>query len=175
MKHSVRRLLTPLFQPLTIRHVTFRNRFMSTSRLRAEENMPKERYQRYTEEKAKGGIADHVRRLFECRAGFALCLPTALRRRRRSYSLSAAVLGACSQTRCGHHVPDHAPWPTRRAIPGALAAHDRPLCHSRNVTSKNSERNGRSRYRPGGQGIRRRGATMQGRRLPSTTRCASAM
>jgi len=48
----------PLFQPLTIRHVTFRNRFMSTSHACGleEGGMPKERYQRYHEEKAKGGI-----------------------------------------------------------------------------------------------------------------------
>ena len=47
-----------LFQPLTIRHVTFRNRFMSTSHACGleEGGLPKERYQRYHEEKAKGGI-----------------------------------------------------------------------------------------------------------------------
>jgi len=49
----------PLFQPLTIRNVTFKNRFMSTSHACGleESGMPKERYQRYHEEKAKGGIA----------------------------------------------------------------------------------------------------------------------
>ena len=49
----------PLFQPLTIRHVTFKNRFMSTSHACGleEGGMPKERYQRYHEEKAEGGIA----------------------------------------------------------------------------------------------------------------------
>jgi 2,4-dienoyl-CoA reductase-like NADH-dependent reductase (Old Yellow Enzyme family) len=48
----------PLFQPLTIRHITFKNRFMSTSHACGleEGGMPKERYQRYHEEKAKGGI-----------------------------------------------------------------------------------------------------------------------
>lgn len=48
----------PLFQPLKIRHVTFKNRFMSTSHACGleEGGMPKERYQRYHEEKAKGGI-----------------------------------------------------------------------------------------------------------------------
>ena len=52
-------MTAPLFQPLTIRHVTFRNRFMSTSHACGleEGGMPKERYQRYHEEKAKGGIA----------------------------------------------------------------------------------------------------------------------
>ncbi|WP_250502080.1 NADH:flavin oxidoreductase [Caballeronia sp. AZ7_KS35] len=49
----------PLLQPLTIRHFTFRNRILSTSHATAmdEGGMPKERYQRYTEEKARGGAA----------------------------------------------------------------------------------------------------------------------
>ena len=49
----------PLFQSFTIRHVTFKNRFMSTSHACGleEGGHPKERYQRYHEEKAKGGIA----------------------------------------------------------------------------------------------------------------------
>lgn len=49
----------PLLQPLTIKHLTLRNRIMSTSHASGleEGGMPKERYQRYHEEKAKGGIA----------------------------------------------------------------------------------------------------------------------
>lgn len=49
----------PLLQPLTIRHYTFRNRILSTSHASGmdEDGMPKERYQRYTEEKARGGAA----------------------------------------------------------------------------------------------------------------------
>lgn len=48
----------PLLQPLTIRHVTFKNRFMSTSHAAGihEGGMPAARYQAYHEEKAKGGI-----------------------------------------------------------------------------------------------------------------------
>ncbi|MBL8590006.1 MAG: NADH:flavin oxidoreductase [Methylobacteriaceae bacterium] len=48
----------PLLQPLTIKGVTFRNRVMSTSHACGLESdgMPTERYQRYHEEKAKGGI-----------------------------------------------------------------------------------------------------------------------
>ncbi len=48
----------PLLQPLTIKGVTFRNRVMSTSHACGLESdgMPAERYQRYHEEKAKGGI-----------------------------------------------------------------------------------------------------------------------
>jgi 2,4-dienoyl-CoA reductase-like NADH-dependent reductase (Old Yellow Enzyme family) len=49
----------PLFQPLTIRHLTLKNRIMSTSHASGMDDggMPGERYQRYHEEKAKGGLA----------------------------------------------------------------------------------------------------------------------
>jgi 2,4-dienoyl-CoA reductase-like NADH-dependent reductase (Old Yellow Enzyme family) len=49
----------PLLQPLTIRHLTLRNRIMSTSHACGlhDGGMPAERYQAYHEEKAKGGIA----------------------------------------------------------------------------------------------------------------------
>ncbi|MBL8700678.1 MAG: NADH:flavin oxidoreductase [Alphaproteobacteria bacterium] len=49
----------PLLQPLAIRHVTLRNRIMSTSHACGleEGGMPTERYQLYHEEKAKGGLA----------------------------------------------------------------------------------------------------------------------
>lgn len=50
----------PLLQPLTIRHLTLRNRIMSTSHacgLGDGDGMPADRYQAYHEEKAKGGIA----------------------------------------------------------------------------------------------------------------------
>lgn len=48
----------PLLQPLTIRHVTLRNRILSTSHACGleEGGMPKDRYQAYQEEKARGGI-----------------------------------------------------------------------------------------------------------------------
>ena len=49
----------PLLQPLTIRGLTLKNRVMSTSHASAmdDQNMPDLRYQRYHEEKAKGGLA----------------------------------------------------------------------------------------------------------------------
>ena len=52
-------LRDPLLQPFRIKHVAFRNRIMSTSHASTLDDggMPKERYQRYHEEKAKGGIA----------------------------------------------------------------------------------------------------------------------
>ncbi len=49
----------PLLQPLRIRHLHLRNRIMSTSHAATLDvgGMPLERYQRYHEEKAKGGLA----------------------------------------------------------------------------------------------------------------------
>ena len=48
-----------LFEPLTIGHLRLKNRIMSTSHAPAyaEDGMPKERYRRYHEEKARGGLA----------------------------------------------------------------------------------------------------------------------
>ena len=49
----------PLLQPFQLKHLTLRNRVISTSHEPAysEEALPKERYRLYHEEKAKGGIA----------------------------------------------------------------------------------------------------------------------
>jgi 2,4-dienoyl-CoA reductase-like NADH-dependent reductase (Old Yellow Enzyme family) len=49
----------PLLQPFRLKHLTLRNRFMSTAHEPAytEDGMPKERYRLYHREKAKGGIA----------------------------------------------------------------------------------------------------------------------
>ncbi|MCX8280769.1 NADH:flavin oxidoreductase [Phyllobacterium sp. 0TCS1.6C] len=49
----------PLLQPFQLKHLTLKNRIMSTSHEPAysEDGMPKERYRLYHREKAKGGIA----------------------------------------------------------------------------------------------------------------------
>jgi 2,4-dienoyl-CoA reductase-like NADH-dependent reductase (Old Yellow Enzyme family) len=49
----------PLLQPLQIKHLRLRNRIMSSSHAATHDvgGMPMEKYQRYHEEKAKGGIA----------------------------------------------------------------------------------------------------------------------
>ena len=49
----------PLLQPFQLKHLTLRNRIMSTSHEPAysEDGMPKQRYRLYHAEKAKGGIA----------------------------------------------------------------------------------------------------------------------
>ena len=56
---SRKNLTDPLFQPLRIKHLTLKNRIMSTSHASGmdDDGMPAERYQRYHEEKAKGGLA----------------------------------------------------------------------------------------------------------------------
>lgn len=48
----------PLLQPFSLKHLTLRNRIMSTSHepAYAEDGLPKTRYRLYHEEKAKGGI-----------------------------------------------------------------------------------------------------------------------
>ncbi len=49
----------PLLQPYKLKHLTLRNRIIVTSHEPAypEDGMPKERYRRYTVERAKGGVA----------------------------------------------------------------------------------------------------------------------
>ena len=49
----------PLLQPLQLRHLTLRNRVMSTAHAPSyvEDGLPRQRYQLYHEEKAKGGLA----------------------------------------------------------------------------------------------------------------------
>ena len=49
----------PLFSPFRLKNLMLKNRVMSTSHAIAygHENLPKQRYQLYHEEKAKGGIA----------------------------------------------------------------------------------------------------------------------
>ena len=51
--------IDPLLQPFRLKHLTLKNRIMSTSHAcgLVEDGMPSERYQRYHEAKAKGGLA----------------------------------------------------------------------------------------------------------------------
>jgi 2,4-dienoyl-CoA reductase-like NADH-dependent reductase (Old Yellow Enzyme family) len=58
-KTTVMRSSDPLLQPLRLKHLTLRNRIMSTSHEPNyhEDGMPKDRYRLYHVERAKGGIA----------------------------------------------------------------------------------------------------------------------
>src|SRR5215204_7622419 len=55
----IRTARDPLLQPFVLKSLRLRNRILSTSHAPnlADNGLPKERYQRYHEEKAKGGIA----------------------------------------------------------------------------------------------------------------------
>lgn len=59
MSLSINNVHDPLLQPLQIGHLTLKNRIMSTSHASGMDDggMPAARYQRYHEEKAKGGLA----------------------------------------------------------------------------------------------------------------------
>ena len=59
MPHSLIRSSDPLLQPFRLKHLTLRNRIMSTAHEPNyhEDGMPKDRYRLYHVEKAKGGIA----------------------------------------------------------------------------------------------------------------------
>ncbi len=59
MSYASQIVKDPLLQPLTIKGLTLKNRIMSTAHASGmdDENMPSLRYQRYHEEKAKGGLA----------------------------------------------------------------------------------------------------------------------
>jgi len=56
---TVKKRKDPLFQPLKIKHLTLKNRIMSASHASGmdDDGLPGMRYQRYHEEKAKGGLA----------------------------------------------------------------------------------------------------------------------
>jgi len=56
---ALKRTRDPLLEPLQIKKIRFKNRVMSTSHASTLDDggIPKERYQRYHEEKAKGGLA----------------------------------------------------------------------------------------------------------------------
>lgn len=59
MARESARVYRALFEPYELKHLTLKNRIISTPHgpAYAEDGMPKERYQKYHEEKAKGGIA----------------------------------------------------------------------------------------------------------------------
>ena len=120
----------PLLQPLKLKHLVLKNRVMSTSHASGLEvdGFPQERYQRYHEEKAKGGIA---LTMFGGSSNVApdltQYLSAAQCRHRRDHSPFGAVLGAHSRARRRVDVSDHASRPARGALCHELAADHRAL------------------------------------------------
>jgi 2,4-dienoyl-CoA reductase-like NADH-dependent reductase (Old Yellow Enzyme family) len=138
----------PLLQPLTIRHVTFRNRIMSTSHACGLEvnGMPDEAYQRYHEEKAAGGIGlsmfggssnvdiDSPNIFRQLNVGTDAIIPHLQRFSARMHGLGAGLM--CQITHLGRRgdhygadrLPTIGPSPVRetahRSIPKEMDEHD---------------------------------------------------
>lgn len=138
----------PLLQPLTIKKVTLRNRVMSTSHACGLEvgGMPEEAYQRYHEEKARGGLAlsmfggssnvdrDSPNIFRQLNVGTDAIIPHLQRFSMRMHDLGAALM--CQITHLGRRGDPYAgdrlttigPSPVRetlhRSIPKEMDEHD---------------------------------------------------
>jgi 2,4-dienoyl-CoA reductase-like NADH-dependent reductase (Old Yellow Enzyme family) len=138
----------PLLQPLTIKHVRFRNRIMSTSHACGLEvnGMPEEAYQRYHEEKARGGIGlsmfggssnidrDSPNIFRQLNVGSDAIIPHLQRFSTRMHALGAGImcqishLGRRGDPYAGDRLTTIAPSPIRetlhRSIPKEMDEHD---------------------------------------------------
>lgn len=138
----------PLLQPLTIRHLVLKNRVMSTSHACGlqEDGMPKERYQRYHEEKARGGIAltmfggssnvaaDSPNVFSQLNVGTDAIIPWLQEFSARVHAHGAALmcqithLGRRGESYAGDWLPTIAPSPIRetmhRSFPREMDRHD---------------------------------------------------
>lgn len=138
----------PLLQPLKIKHVTFRNRIMSTSHACGLEvdGMPDEAYQSYHEEKAKGGIGlsmfggssnvdvDSPNIFRQLNVGTDAIIPYLQRFSARMHGQGAGLmcqithLGRRGDPYGGARLPTIAPSPVRetahRSIPKEMDEHD---------------------------------------------------
>ena len=138
----------PLLQPLRIKHLTLKNRIMSTSHACGleEGGMPTEAYQAYHEEKAKGGLAltmfggssnvapDSPNVFRQLNVGVDEIIPHLQRFSARIHRHGAALM--CQITHLGRRgesyaqdwLPTIAPSPVRetlhRAVPKEMDAHD---------------------------------------------------
>jgi 2,4-dienoyl-CoA reductase-like NADH-dependent reductase (Old Yellow Enzyme family)/thioredoxin reductase len=138
----------PLLQPFRLKHLTLRNRIMSTSHACGleEEGLPKERYQLYHEEKARGGIAlsmfggssnvapDSPNVFRQLYVGDDACIPWLRQFSERMHRHGAALM--CQITHLGrrgdpyasHWLPTIAPSPIRetlhRSFPREMDEHD---------------------------------------------------
>lgn len=138
----------PLLQPLTIKKLTLRNRIMSTSHACGLElgGMPQEAYQRYHEEKARGGLAlsmfggssnidrDSPNIFRQLNVGTDEIIPHFQRFSTRMHKLGAALmcqishLGRRGDPYTGDWLPTIGPSPVRetlhRSIPKEMDEHD---------------------------------------------------
>ena len=156
-----------LLKPFRLRHVTFKNRVMSTSHAPGyvEDKHPKLRYQLYHEEKAKGGLAltmfggssnvapDSPSAFGQIYIGDDSIIPVLREFSERVHRHGCAIM--CQITHMGHRTL----WNV-----GGLAASPRPLDGARARASLVPEGDGPQRHPPGGGRVRRRRVALQGRR-----------
>ena len=138
----------PLLQPFRLKHLNLRNRIMSTSHACGleEDGLPGERYQRYHEEKAKGGIAlsmfggssniapDSPNVFQQLYVGDDRCIPCFQQFSERMHRHGAALmcqithLGRRGESYAQHWLPTIAPSPIRetlhRSFPKTMDEHD---------------------------------------------------
>ena len=138
----------PLLRPFRLKHLTLKNRVMSTSHACGlhDGGMPAERYQRYHEEKAKGGIAlsmfggssnvapDSPNTFEQLNVGVDACIPYLREFSERMHRHGAALM--CQITHLGRRgdayadnwLPVIAPSPSRetlhRSFARAMDEHD---------------------------------------------------
>ena len=138
----------PLLQPLTIGHLTLKNRIMSTSHACGleEGGMPKEAYQLYHEEKARGGLAltmfggssniapDSPNVFRQLNVGVDEVIPWLQQFSQRIHRHDCAImvqithLGRRGESYVGDYLPTIAPSPLRetlhRSFPREMDEHD---------------------------------------------------
>ncbi len=131
----------PLLRPFRLKHLTLKNRVMSTSHACGlhDGGMPAARYQRYHEEKAKGGIAlsmfggssnvapDSPNTFEQLNVGVDACIPYLQQFAERMHRHGAALM--CQITHLGrrgnayadHWLPMIAPSPSRETLHRSFA------------------------------------------------------
>jgi len=138
----------PLLQPLAIKHLQLRNRIMSTSHACGleEGGMPADAYQRYHEEKARGGIGltmfggssnvapDSPNVFRQLNVGVDAVIPHLQKLSERVHGQGAALmcqithLGRRGESYAGEYLPTIAPSPIRetlhRSFPKEMDVHD---------------------------------------------------
>ena len=157
----------PLLQPFRLKHLTLKNRIMSTSHAcgLAEDGMPSERYQRYHEAKAEGGIAltmfggssnvspESAWQLPQINLYDERVVERFQRFSRRIHDHGTALM--CQVSHVGGRGEPYA---------GAALAPIGPSPVARDATSGFREGNGRARHRAGRGRLRRGGGAVQGGR-----------
>jgi 2,4-dienoyl-CoA reductase-like NADH-dependent reductase (Old Yellow Enzyme family)/thioredoxin reductase len=141
MNSGDKRTTDPLLQPFQLKHLTLKNRVMSTSHAcdLGDDGMAAERYQRYHEEKAKGGIAlsmfggssnvapDSPDTFGQLNVGVDACIPHLQKFSERMHRHGAALM--CQLTHLGRRgsayadnwLPIIAPSPSREILHRSFA------------------------------------------------------